>query len=175
MAGNGTGDASGTDSGTHPASTPDAAQIATTTVDAAGTAQGSPDAAQVATTTVDAAPSNPPKADPVMVLVDSKNVAKFEVWQGNTRLGKNATVVKVEPGTTVTITLKAKGYKDKLVTLDGTKQKIEERLDPKSGTTNGSGAPGIDCRHALKQPKNPECKQQFCDDADHFSNPACME
>jgi serine/threonine protein kinase len=178
--GNGTGDGTGngTSSGNDPGTTPDAAQVATTTVDAAGAGgtAGAPDAAQVATTTVDAAiADNPPKAEPVMVLVDSKNVAKFEVWQGSKKLGSNATVVKVEPGTTVSITLKARGYKDKVVVLDGTKQKVEERLEAKGGSGPGSGAQPIDCRHTLKQPKNPECRKQFCDDADHFSNPACME
>jgi serine/threonine protein kinase len=160
-------------SGPVPTATPDAAQIATATIDAGGggTAPAIPDAAQQVAAVPDAAEAvTPPPKDLVAVIIDSKNVSSFEVWRDGAKIGTGATVVEVERGTTVTVTLKAKNYKDKSVKLDGSKRKVEERLEKLSGSTPDK----LDCSKVLKDPKNAACRKQFCDDVDHFQNPACL-
>jgi serine/threonine protein kinase len=150
--------------------TPDAAPVATGTPDAAPVAGGTPDASQVAGGTPDAATAPPPKTK-VSVLVDAKNVSNFEVWRDGKKIGTRATVVEVEAGTEVRIVLKAKGYEDTPVVLDGSQAKVEAKLKSKGGGDGGK----VDCRQTLKQPNNPECKKQFCDDTSHMANPACLE
>jgi serine/threonine-protein kinase len=139
--------------------TPDAGGPVATVADAAPV-EGPPDATQVAK--VDAA-DIPPPVKKVSVLVDATNVNKFDVFQGTKKLGSKSMIIEVDPANPVTITLKAKGYKDEDVTLDGSRTRVEVKLEKeKSGNHDGSNAPPVDCRHALKQPKNPDCKRQFC-------------
>jgi hypothetical protein len=152
-AGSGTVQGSGSDIGVTGF---DAAVVVTPgPVDAAGVATGgSPDAARA----VDAAGSTTTTGQPVVVLVDSKNVNRFEVWENGKKLGSGAQVLQVTPGSPRTVTLKAKGHKDETVVIDGTQAKIEVKLEHKGG---GSDAP-LDCSSKVKEPKNKKCVDQYC-------------
>jgi serine/threonine-protein kinase len=147
----GTGD--GTGGGSVVQTTPDAEVVASVT-DAGTAVDTPPDAAEVASGTPDAAEAKPAT---VSVIVDSKNASFFEVYEGKTLLGTSATIVEVEKGKTRTITLKARGYKDKTIVLDGTKKKVVEKLEREKTDT-----PKLDCSSTLKDPKNQKCKDQYC-------------
>jgi hypothetical protein len=150
---------------------PDAGGAVATVADAATAVESPADAAVVAAT-VDASEVTPAKA--VSVLVDATNVNKFDVFQGTKKIGSRSMIIEVVPGSPVAITLKAKGYKDATVTLDGTRPRVEVKLEKeKSGNGDGTNAPPLDCRHALKQPKNPDCRRQFC--REHPDDLDCME
>jgi serine/threonine-protein kinase len=137
-----------------PAGTADAAPlIAPAGADAASlVAGGTPDAQVFAPPAPDAAPA------PVVVLVDSKNVNRFEVWEGKKKLGSGAQVIQIVPGTPRTLVLKAKGYKDETVVIDGTQAKIEVKLESKGG----DGPEPMDCSSKVKDPKNKKCVDQYC-------------
>ena len=127
-------------------------------IDAAPVATaGSPDAPVVATVQVDAAGATT-TGQPVVVLVDSKNVNRFEVWENGKKLGSGAQVVQVTPGSPRTVVLKAKGFKDETVVIDGTSAKLEVKLEEKGG---GDSKP-LDCSSRVKEPKNKKCVDQYC-------------
>jgi hypothetical protein len=159
--GSGTVQGSGTDLGSQGGivtGSPDAAVVAGGPIDAAAVATGgSPDAAAVATATPDAAGATT-SGQPVVVLVDSKNVNRFEVWENGKKLGSGAQVLQITPGSPRTVVLKAKGYKDETVVIDGTAAKLEVKLEEKGG---GDSKP-LDCSSKVKDPKNKKCVDQYC-------------
>ena len=126
---------------------------------------------------------------PVDVVIDA-NVAKFDVLEGGVPVLNG--IVAVRPGEPHTITVKAKGYKDKTLTVDGTQGRVKVALEPVKGTTipphqgsaattnthNGSNAthnppPGVDCTNTVVNMSS-TCRKQYCehhpDDASHGCN-----
>jgi hypothetical protein len=98
-------------------------------------------------------------------------------------------IVAVRPGDVHTITVKAKGYKDKTVSVDGKQGRVKVTLEPLkavipphqgSGANQhtGSGAthnplPGVDCSNTVVN-MSAGCRKQYCDhhpdDASHGCN-----
>jgi serine/threonine protein kinase len=121
-----------------------------------------------------------PAAKPVSVLLSS-NVMAFEIWENGTKIGDGPDTEDVVPGAPRTVVLKAKGYKDKTVVLDGTKKKLSVKLDrvPGSSTGNtgntgsngGHTPPKMDCSDTIKDPHDLACRKQFC--AHHTDDPRC--
>jgi hypothetical protein len=124
---------------------------------------------------------------PVDVVIDA-NVAKFDVLEGGVPVLNG--IVAVRPGDVHTITVKAKGYKDKTLTVDGKQGRVKVTLEPLktnvipphqgSGSSqhNGSGAthtppPGVDCSNTVVN-MSAACRKQYCDhhpdDASHGCN-----
>ncbi|MFT3698378.1 MAG: protein kinase [Kofleriaceae bacterium] len=118
--------------------------------------------------------TNPPQK-PVEVRIDA-NVGKFEVWEGGSPVPNG--IVAVLPGEKHTITIKAKGYTDQTITLDGSQSEVRVKLVPvKSGNTGNTGnhngsngtnnthqnppPPGIDCSKSVVN-TTPECRRQYC-------------
>jgi hypothetical protein len=151
-----------------PSETPDAApQVA---VADAHPVEGPADA-QVAMAPPDAA--GPVAVQKVPVLVYAANVTKFDVFQAGKKIGSKPMVIEVDPSSPVVITLKAKNYKDSQVTLDGSTTKVEVKMEKDKPDNNGGNAPPLDCSHALKQPKNADCKRQYC--RAHPDDTDCLE
>jgi len=126
---------------------------------------------------------------PVDVVIDA-NVAKFDVLEGGVPVLNG--IVAVRPGDTHTITVKAKGYKDKTITVDGKQGRVRVVLEPVKGNNpipphqgsgasqhNGSGdtthhpPPGVDCSNTVVN-TTAACRKQYCDhhpdDASHGCN-----
>ena len=168
VAGNGTGTAGGSDppretpdastGGTVPA-TVDAADVAVT-VDAAEPAV-TPDAADVVPPPADAAPEKPM----VAVKLTVKGGGFFDVFDGDVRVLEGPGDLQIPEGETRTVTIKAKGFKDKTVTLDTKKKRLQIRLDRIASGHVGDrpDPPKLDCSKRMVDPANAACKKQYCD------------
>ncbi len=112
--------------------TPDAAMVAA--IDA-----GPIDAPAVVDVPVDAAPV---AAKTVQVLIRT-NLAAFEAWEGSKKLFDGPDNLEIPEGGERKITLKAKGYKDKAVTVSAKDRKPKFTMTrlPGSNTNPGSGNP----------------------------------
>jgi serine/threonine protein kinase len=126
------------------------------TVDATPVAAATPDAAPVAAAPPDAAPVTPPdvKAEPVVVLVNASTTA--DVYENGKKLGRSPQIVRVVPGETRSLVLKARGYKDAAVEIDGTREEVAVRMDRINGTIGKD--PGTKDPKDPKDPKPPATK-----------------
>jgi serine/threonine-protein kinase len=78
--------------------------------------------------------------------------------------------VPVTPGKPVKVIIKAKGYKDKKVTIDGRKPEIMVKIELAAHSSGGTHPvnptppnPGkSDCADSVKDPKDPRCKAEYC-------------
>ena len=134
---------------------PDAAQLAAGTPDAAGAAEAV-DAAQVAVEPVDApaaidAGAAVEPSTEIIVLITS-NARKATIYVDGVELGRAPKNLKVVPGQTYEVTVKAKGYEDKTITVDGTDEEVPVKLKALPGTK----PPSIDCTKEENAMK-PEC------------------
>ena len=150
-----------------------------------------PDAAATVETPVDAAATiDPPQAiDAGVTLVAGikvqiwlKNGVAFEAYENGVKLFDGPDTIEIVPGVPRTITLKAKGFKDKAFSVDGKTKKLMLKLDRIPGVVvpigpgSGSGSavvtpPKLDCSNQIKEPRNKGCVAQYC--AKHASDPIC--
>jgi serine/threonine-protein kinase len=100
----------------------DAGQVAVAPADASQVAVATPDAAEVAA----AIDAGAPAADQVRVLLLSHNVAAFDIYENGSKILDGPSEITVPKGDTRTVVLKAKGFKDKTVTVEG----IVDKKDP---------------------------------------------
>ena len=150
----------------------DAATTTNATVDAATTTNVTPDAAtvepavdaSVATVQQDAAPEPTPDAavatgpETISVeLVTASNV-KFEIWEGGQKIGEGPGTFELPKGTKKKVTLKAKGYKDQSVTIDGKKKAVAVSFAklPNQTNTNPNG-------NTTTNPPPPKCSGTAAD------------
>ena len=112
----------------------------------------------------------PPPPRQVEVLIKPWRHLSFEVYdEEGKKLFAGVDNVLVTPGTPRTLTIKAHGYKDKVITVDGKSRKLEFKLDKRPTTPVGPGSntvrpppPQLDCRHVLHDPRDRACRAQFC-------------
>jgi len=136
----------------------------------------------------------------VEVLVSARNAARFEVYENGAKLFDGPDVLPVGKGETRTIVLKAAGFKDKVVVVDGTKRKLAVALVRapvvNTGGSRGSGSLptnagsgtgpvnsgqgsghiytpqlGPDCSNKILDPKSKACVDQYC--AKHQDEDKC--
>jgi serine/threonine protein kinase len=126
-------------------STTDAAAVAAVTPDAAPVAVAPPDAMEVAAETPDAATATPDPvtAEPVVVLVNA-SASGADIYEGGKKIGRSPQMVKVVPGETRSFVLKAKGYKDATVDIDGTREEVAVRMERTSGKADPKPDPKPD-------------------------------
>ena len=120
-------------------------------IDAGGGAVPSPDvdaAEAVPSAEVDAGEAVPtadvdageePPSNDVVVLISS-NAKGAVIFVDGKEVGKAPKNVRVTPGSTHEVTVKAKGYKDKTVTVDGLTEEVKVKLESTGGTK-----PKVDC------------------------------
>ncbi|MEZ4402858.1 MAG: protein kinase [Kofleriaceae bacterium] len=104
-----------------------------------------PDAAAV----VDPVPTND-----VVVLI-STNARRATIYVDGKKLGAAPKVLKVTPGTTHEVKIKASGYLDKTVTVDGLQEEVKVLLDAKPSGGN-TKPPKLDCADPANA-LNPDC------------------
>jgi hypothetical protein len=122
----------------------------------------------------------PPHDEAVPVVVMTNPYTPFEVFEGDKKLDDGpGAEVPVTPGTPRTIIIKAKGFKDKTVELDGKKKKLMVKLDVKPGAAphppivvHPPHPGGPDCSQSLVKPGDKGCQAQFC--GTHPDAPACQ-
>ena len=78
----------------------------------------------------------------VEVLVSAKNAARFEFYEKGAKLFDGPDVLPLKKGETRTVVLKAPGFKDKVVVVDGTKRKLSVALARAAVVTGGSRGSG---------------------------------
>jgi serine/threonine-protein kinase len=80
---------------------------------------------------IDAAPIKTTSST-VRVVIEAGNADAYEVWNhdGTTLLGRTATTIEVPADTTVTVILRASGFADKHVIVDGKTPQMKIALDP---------------------------------------------
>jgi serine/threonine protein kinase len=133
------------DAGAVAVATPDAAVA--TAVDAGAVAAATPDAAA-------AAPDV--KAEPVIVLVNG-SAQGADIFEDGKKIGRSPQMVKVVPGETRSLVLRAKGYKDTTVDVDGTREEVAVRMERVGG---GKPDPKPDPRPDPKPDPKPQTAQE---------------
>ncbi len=135
----------------------DAGQVAVATIDAGEIVAATIDAAAAPPPEIDAgAPVIPDVIEQVSVLIVA-SARGATIYRDGKKLGKSPQQVKVKPGETFDIVVKAKGYKDFKTTIDGQEERIDAEMKalPGPGPTIPTG-PKVDCE---ADPLNPACAQ----------------
>jgi serine/threonine-protein kinase len=119
----------------------------------------------------DGGSNTPSPVEIVPVMLVAKNVLAFEVFENGTKLFDGPDNALVPKGEKRTVVIKAKGYKDKTVVIDGAKKKVQFSLvriprtpgngDPGSGHV-GPPPPGLNCTSTIVDPRNKACISQYC-------------
>jgi eukaryotic-like serine/threonine-protein kinase len=160
--------------------TPDAGAPDKVEPDQAGSGSGTGSAGG---TTPDATGSGGTSATPAAQTIDVlliTNADVFEVWEGGKQVLVGPDNLPITKGTPRTVTLKAKGFKDKTITVDGATRKVKTKLARVPGqtttttTTNtntGTGAGKMDCSKKIVDSKSPQCRKQYC--SAHPGVPIC--
>jgi hypothetical protein len=146
-----------TDAGAVAAAAPDAGAVAAAAPDAAPVAAVF-DAGAVAAVTPDAAivPDVPVKSEPVIVLVNG-SAQGADIFENGKKIGRSPQMVKVVPGETRSLTLKARGYKDATVDVDGTREEVAVRMERVGG---GKPDPKPDTRPDPRPDPKPQTAQE---------------
>jgi hypothetical protein len=130
-----------------------------------------PDA--MSTPAIDAAENVPPpaidagvpEAKLVSVKLVVKGVSFFDVYDGDKKVFEGPGDIQIPEGESKTYVIKAKNFKDKSITLDGKKKKLEIKMESLSrpNPNPGSNTPKLDCSQTLVNAKDAACRKQFCD------------
>jgi hypothetical protein len=125
----------------------------------------------------------PPPVEVVLVVLSSRSASSFEVFEGDRKLFDGPEALEVPKGGTRTVLIKARGFKDKTLTIKADKKAGKFVLDrvpgsrpgPGSGSSSNQGSgsthviippppppPQIDCTSRLVDPTNKACRDQFC-------------
>jgi len=133
-----------------------------------------------------------PPAEVVDVLISAKNALRFQVYENGAKLFDGPDNLAVRKGESHTLLIKANGFKDKEVVVDGSKKKVQFSLErvrvvnagSGSGHVGGNGGSGsgntvvtppqppvLDCSAKILEPKNKACIAQYC--AKHTDDDRC--
>ena len=119
----------------------------------------------------DAGGNSPPPVEVIQVPLFAKNGVAFEVFENGTKVLDGPDNLEVPKGEKRTLVIKAKGYKDKTIVVEGTKKKVQFSLErlPRVPvpTDQGSGhvappPPGPNCTSTIVDPKSKACIAQYC-------------
>jgi serine/threonine-protein kinase len=125
--------------------------------------------------THDVPPPPPPPSDQIPVAIFTQPDVAFEVWEHGAKVQDGSDDVMVEPGTTRHLVLKAKGFKDKSIVVDGKKKKMAVKLDRVGGAHPPPPPPPPaghkDCTNSILDPSDARCRKQYC--AGHEDDPNC--
>jgi serine/threonine-protein kinase len=117
----------------------------------------------------------PPPSNQVPVAIFTQPDVPFEVYENGMKVQDGSDDVMVSPGTPRVLVLKAKGFKDKTITVDGKKKKMAVKLDRVAGAhplPPPPPPPGHkDCTNSIVDPGDARCRKQYC--AGHEDDPNC--
>jgi hypothetical protein len=119
----------------------------------------------------DAGSNTSPPVEVVQVPLFARNGVVFEVFENGTKLFDGPDNLEVPRGEKRTVVIKARGFKDKTIVVEGKKKKVQFSLIAVNGGS-GSGhviippppppPPGPNCSNAIVEPKNKACVAQYC-------------
>jgi serine/threonine-protein kinase len=158
--GGGSGSQVAGDGSAHAGVVVDAGPIAPVVPDAAMVAPVI-DAGQVALT-VDAAAE--PATEPVRVLLLSRNGVDFEAYENGAKVVDGPGELEVTKGEKRTIVIKAKGFKDKTLVIEGDKKRVQFTLDRNASQVVPvhSNPTGPNCANVIADPRSKACVAQYC-------------
>jgi serine/threonine-protein kinase len=117
--------------------------------------------------------NTPPPVEVVQVPLFARNVAAFDVYENGTNVLEGPGNLEVAKGEKRSVVIKAKGFKDKTVVVDGSKKRVMFTLDRIPSTTpHVPQPPVLNCANTLIDSSNDACRRQFC--AGHRDEPKCM-
>ncbi len=96
----------------------------------------------------------------VSVLLMTKNGVAFEAFEDGKRIFEGPDNLSIVPGTPRTLVIKAKGFKDKTLVVDGKTKKVSIKLDRAPGQT--TTVPKVNCSSRIVDPTSKTCVAQFC-------------
>jgi len=110
----------------------------------------------------------PPPVDVVPVLLLARNGVDFEVYENGAKVLDGPATLDVPRSEKRTIVIKAKGFKDKALVVEGAKKRVQFSLErasigPGPGSAHVSTGPtGPNCTSAIVDPKSKACVAQYC-------------
>ena len=156
--------------------------------DGSGSGSGSGSATVDQKATVDAGVDDPKPAidagvavpEGKEVILSARNVAAFEVWDNTGKVGDGPMNLIVPANGKRTVTIKAKGFKDRQMVVDAKQKSVQFSMDRIASVppiNNGSGSatvvvhppppppppPAMNCANVIVDPKNQACVKQYCD------------
>jgi hypothetical protein len=117
----------------------------------------------------DAGSNAPPPVEVVHVPMFARNGVAFEVYENGTKLFDGPDNLEVPKGEKRTVVIKARGFKDKTLVVEGKKKKVQFSLEriaappgPGSGHVPPPPPPGPSCANAIADPTSKACVAQYC-------------
>jgi hypothetical protein len=117
----------------------------------------------------------PPPVEVVQVQLTATNVLQFEVYENGAKVLDGPDALDVPKGGKRTVVIKARGFKDKTLVVQGVKQKVKFALSRISGphgtgSEDGSGSSSgsaerprpLNCTKSIVDPDSKPCIQQYC-------------
>jgi hypothetical protein len=99
----------------------------------------------------------------------ARNGVAFEVYENGTKLFDGPDNLEVPKGEKRTVVIKARGFKDKTLVVEGKKKKVQFSLEriavpPGPGSGHGPLPPptGPNCASAIVDPTSKACVAQYC-------------
>ncbi|HZJ63307.1 MAG TPA: protein kinase [Kofleriaceae bacterium] len=116
----------------------------------------------------DAGSNTPPTVEVVPVLLFARNGVVFDVYEDGKKVLDGPDTLEVPRGEKRTVVIKARGFKDKTIVVDGKKKKLQFSLERLATQGPGSGhvppppPPGPNCSNAIVDPTSKACVAQYC-------------
>jgi hypothetical protein len=102
------------------------------------------------------------------VLLFARNGVVFDVYEDGKKVLDGPDTLEVPRGEKRTVVIKARGFKDKTIVVDGKKKKLQFSLERLATQGPGSGhvppppPPGPNCSNAIVDPTSKACVAQYC-------------
>ena len=132
----------------------------------AGTDTGSDTGSDpLARTGSDPGSNAPPPPEVLEVPLFARNGITFEVYENGTKLFDGPDNLEVPRGGKRTVVIKAKGFKDKTLIVEGKKKRVQFSLDRIANTGSGGRVTtpsGPNCADAIVDTKSKACVAQYC-------------
>jgi eukaryotic-like serine/threonine-protein kinase len=114
----------------------------------------------------DAGSNTPPPVEVVLVPLFARNGVAFEVYEDGKRLFEGPDNLEVRKGEKRKVVIKARGFKDKTIVVEGKKKRVQFSLDriatPGPGPQVPPPPPGPDCSNRIIDGTSKACIAQYC-------------
>jgi tRNA A-37 threonylcarbamoyl transferase component Bud32 len=112
----------------------------------------------------DAGSNTIPAGEVVQVALFARNGVAFEVFEDGEKLFDGPDILEVPKDGKRTVVIKAKGFKDKTLVVQGIKKRVQFALDRVSGPGPHTvpQPPGPNCSNEIVDPSSKPCVAQYC-------------
>jgi serine/threonine protein kinase len=114
----------------------------------------------------DAGSNTPPPVEVVLVPLFARNGVAFEVYEDGKKLFEGPDNLEVPKGEKRKVVIKARGFKDKTIVVEGKKKRVQFSLErvatPGPGSQVPLPPPGPNCSNSIVDPTSKACVAQYC-------------